>query len=139
MLNYLGNYTKRKTIFLSGNDDVGFREKWRKKMIAEKNIALIATYGIFQQGINIPNLKYLILAAPFKSKIRVLQSIGRALRAHEEKKEGAFIFDIVDKVKYLRKHGDERYEFYKSEGFNIKEIDLNVREPYDLSLLFNQK
>lgn len=137
LLNYLGNYTKRKTIFLSGDDDVDFREKWRKKMITEKNMALVATYGIFQQGINIPNLKYLILAAPFKSKIRVLQSIGRALRAHEDKTDGAFIFDIVDNVKYLRRHGDERYAFYESEGFNIKEVNLNDKESYDLPLLLS--
>ena len=137
LLNYLANYTKRDTVFLSGKDDVDFREKWRKKMMSKKNIALIATYGIFQQGINIPNLKYLILAAPFKSKIRVLQSIGRILRAHEEKTEGSFVFDLVDNVKYLRKHGNERFQFYEREGFNIKETDLNIGNPYDLSLLLS--
>jgi len=122
LLEYLGNYTKRDTVFLSGTDDVDFREEWRLKMKAKKNIALVATYGIFQQGINIPNLKYLILAAPFKSKIRVLQSIGRALRQHEDKTDGAFVFDLVDNVKYLRKHGDKRFMFYESEGFDIEEF-----------------
>ena len=129
LLNYLGNYTKKDVVFLSGTDDVDFREEWRLKMKAKKNIALIATYGIFQQGINIPNLKYLILAAPFKSKIRVLQSIGRALRQHEDKTEGAFVFDIVDNVKYLRKHGDKRYAFYEREGFDIEEY-LNKESFY---------
>ena len=132
LLNYLGNYTKKDVVFLSGTDDVDLREEWRQKMIkGKKNIALIATYGIFQQGINIPNLKYLILAAPFKSKIRVLQSIGRALRQHEDKTDGAFVFDIVDNVKYLRKHGSKRYAFYEREGFNIEEFQFTNRESYN--------
>jgi len=132
LLNYLGNYTKRDVIFLSGSDDVDYREEWRQKMINGKNIALIATYGIFQQGINIPNLKYLVLAASFKSKIRVLQSIGRTLRKHEDKKEGAFIFDLIDNVKYLRRHGSKRIVFYESEGFDVKEFTFTDKESYDL-------
>ena len=101
-------------------------------MMTQKNIALIATYGIFQQGINIPNLKYLVLAASFKSKIRVLQSIGRTLRKHEDKKEGSFIFDFIDNVKYLGKHGSKRIVFYESEGFDVKEFTFTDRESYDL-------
>ena len=77
--------------------------------------------GIFQQGINIPNLKYIILGAPFKSKIRVLQSVGRALRKHSNKKEGAVIYDIHDHTKFLEKHGEIRQRYYGSEGFEIEE------------------
>lgn len=113
----------KEVIFLSGKDKVDLREEWRQKMIKEKNIALIATYGIFQQGINIPNLKYAMLASPVKSKIRTLQSVGRTLRLHENKEEsGAIIYDIIDEVKFLKKHGQKRLEYYESEGFEIKEI-----------------
>lgn len=137
LLNYLGSYTKRRVVFLCGIDDVTLREDWRQKMIKEKNIALVATYGIFQQGINIPNLKYLVLAAPFKSKIRVLQSIGRALRQHENKDKGAFVFDIVDDVKYLARHADKRMWFYENEGFNIEEINFSTSHPPDFHNLCN--
>ncbi len=130
--------SNKEAMFLSGKDDVDLREEWRQRMIKEKGIALIATYGIFQQGINIPNLKYLVLAAPFKSKIRVLQSIGRTLRKHDDKSDGAFIYDLVDNVKYLRRHGDKRYMFYENEGFKIEEIDLRTTDEYDLSLLVGQ-
>lgn len=114
----------KETIFLSGKDDVSLREEWRKKMVKDKNIALIATYGIFQQGINIPNLKYAMLASPVKSKIRTLQSIGRTLRLHENKEEsGAIIYDIIDDVKFLKKHGEKRLEYYETEGFDIEFIN----------------
>lgn len=114
---------KNKTaIFLSGRDKVNIREEWRQRMMKEKNIVIIATYGIFECGVNIPNLKYLVLASPIKSKIRTLQSIGRSLRLHETKqKDGAIIYDIVDEVKYLSKHAKKRLEYYESEGFNVEE------------------
>lgn len=112
----------KELMFLSGKDDVGLREEWRHKCMKHDNIVLIATYGIFQMGINIPNLKYIILAAPFKAKIRILQSIGRSLRKHTNKiKSGALIFDIVDHTKFFKKYGDIRYRYYEQEKFEIEE------------------
>ncbi len=110
--------------FLSGRDSADDREKWRKYMDSGRNIILIATYGIFQQGINIKSLSNLILASPFKSKIRVLQSIGRTLRLHADKKDGALIWDICDNVKHLSKHSDTRLKHYSMEGFEIVEKHL---------------
>ena len=89
---FLKANTNKTVQFISGRDNVDIREKWRQECISKNNIALIATYGIFQQGINIPNLKYIILASAFKAKIRVLQSIGRALRKHANKEKGAQIW-----------------------------------------------
>jgi len=86
------NIKNRKIIFLSGKDKSEIREKWRKEMEKNKNIVLIATYGIFSTGINIKSLKNLVIASSSKSKIRILQSIGRSLRKHESKsKTGAYI------------------------------------------------
>lgn len=123
----------QKTVkFLSGNDKVEEREKWRKKCMKNKNIALIATYGIFQQGINIPNLKYIVFASPFKSKIRVLQSIGRSLRKYTNKEKGSQIFDIVDNTKFFKSHGESRLRFYDSEGFNVIETDIKENDGYNI-------
>lgn len=113
----------KEVVFLSGKDSVNVREKWRKECMKRKDLILIATYGIFQMGINIPNLKYIILAAPFKAKIRILQSIGRALRKHADKEEGAKIYDIVDKTKFFKKYGDIRIRYYDTEGFEVKEFN----------------
>ena len=48
------------------------------------------------------------------------------------KKDGAFVFDIIDSVKYLRKHGSKRIAFYESEGFDVKEFTFTDKESYDL-------
>jgi len=122
----LENYLKGKTIkFLSGRDDANTRAKWQKKVHDKKNIVLIATYGIFQAGINIKSLKHLILVSSFKSNIRVLQSVGRALRMYFNKEDsGAFIWDLVDDTKIIKRHGKQRMNFYERESFNINEFDV---------------
>ncbi len=124
LMKLINRHTNKEVVFLSGKDKTAVREEWRQKMMDQNNIALIATYGIFQQGINIPNLKYAMLASPTKSKIRTLQSVGRTLRTHENKKRGATIIDLIDEVKFLGKHGSRRLEFYESEGFDIKVIEI---------------
>jgi len=122
---YLDRHIEGKeVIFLWGDTDLEIREKWRKECENRKNLVIIATYGIFQMGINIPSLRYLLFASPFKSKIRVLQSIGRALRKHMDKKNGAIIYDLIDHVKYLQNHGDKRVRYYNSEGFENTEQTL---------------
>lgn len=113
----------KEIMFLSGRDSAEEREKWRKYTDTSDNVILIATYGIFQQGINIKSLKNLILASPFKSKVRVLQSIGRTLRLHASK-DGALVWDICDDVKHLNKHSDIRLKHYNMEGFDVHETYL---------------
>jgi superfamily II DNA or RNA helicase len=111
----------KEIVFLWGDTKVEVREYWRKECEKRKNIVLIATYGILSVGVNIPSLKYILFASPFKSKIRILQSIGRSLRIHEDKTEGSLIFDIVDNVKFLSDHASKRIRYYDSEGFAVEE------------------
>ena len=120
--------------FLSGKDSGDDREQWRKYMDTSKNTVLIATYGIFQQGINMKSLSNLILVSPSKSKIRVLQSIGRTLRLHTDKKNGALIWDICDNVKYLDKHADIRLKHYSMEGFDVVDKYLTETDVFENSL-----
>lgn len=121
----------RETVFIWGKTKTEDREHWRKELEERKNIILIATYPIMQLGINIPSLKYVIFAAPFKSKIRVLQSVGRSLRLHSEKTKGSHIFDIIDHTKHLYTHGDKRIRYYYKEGFSVEEYDLKEYDPLE--------
>jgi len=130
---YLKNDPKLKgkqIVFLHGNIDIETRVYWQKKCHSEDNIVIVATFGIFQLGINIKSLKYAVLCSSFKSSIRILQSIGRALRKHKSKDDtGAYIFDINDQVKFLDDHGKERLKFYEREEFSIKSIDISESQP----------
>jgi superfamily II DNA or RNA helicase len=121
----------REVVFLSGRNKEEEREHWRKYADGKNKCVLIATYGIFQQGINIKSLRSLIFASPSKSKIRVLQSIGRTLRKHTDKINGAIIWDIVDKVKFLEDHSEVRIRYYNKEKFPFKEIELTEGGRFD--------
>lgn len=116
--------TGKEVILLDKDSKVEEREYWRNEFGSRKDIVLIATYTLFSTGVNIPSLKYIIFGSPLKSKIKVLQSIGRGLRVFSNKASGMVLFDINDKVKFLEKHMGMRLRYYESENFNIKEYNL---------------
>ena len=61
-----------------------------------------------------------MFAAGGKSKIKVLQSIGRGLRTHKDK-DMLVLIDIVDDLIYGKKHYKKRKEFYEIEKIKIAE------------------
>lgn len=126
--NYLQSFSEfndREIVFISGKMKKAEREYWRLRAFdQDRKLVIISTYPVFQAGINIPNLAHVVFAAPFKAKIRILQSIGRALRLHESK-VCATIYDLVDNGnKWFPKHGDTRFRYYQREEFNVEEHEL---------------
>ena len=120
-------------IFLSGRDKSDIREEWRKKINTNSNIVCIATYQIFQQGINIPSLRTIILASSTKSYVRVIQSLGRTLRKHVSKAlGGALLYDICDDVKYLKDHAGKRNRHYTKEQHDIVELSFDEDDIIDI-------
>ena len=105
--------------FLQGKDDSATREKAIDDIVSGKLKIVIAT-KIFEAGIDIPNLKVLILCDALKSYVSVIQKIGRVLRVMPDKRD-VFIFDIVDRTQNsLFKHAQDRVRYYKDEGFEVK-------------------
>ena len=105
--------------FLQGKDDSATRKKAIDDIVSGKLKIVIAT-KIFEAGIDIPNLKVLILCDALKSYISVIQKIGRVLRVMPDKRD-VFIFDIVDRTQNsLFKHAQDRVRYYKDEGFEVK-------------------
>ena len=99
----------------------------KQEVQKENNIICIAITKIFSTGINIKNLHNIILAAGGKSSVTVVQSIGRGLRLHPDKKE-LNIFDICDKgFKYSTAHGDKRLKIYAKEKIKVESADIILR------------
>jgi superfamily II DNA or RNA helicase len=115
---------KKNIYYISGETKVDKRERIRKTVENEKDSVLVASYGTLSTGVNIKSLQYVIFASPYKSEIKVLQSIGRILRLKEGKKN-AVLFDIVDDFRYKKsvnysyKHFSKRFDIYKDERFPI--------------------
>ena len=75
----------RKIFFVFGGTDTDTREQIRSIVERETDSIIVASYGVFSVGVNIRNLHNIIFASPSKSRIRNLQSIGRALRKEQQK------------------------------------------------------
>lgn len=110
--------------YVAGETNKDTREEYRQ-MAEDTDVVIVASLGVFSTGINIKNLHNLIFAHPTKSKIKVLQSIGRILRKHDEK-EVATVYDIVDDLKhksrsnFAMRHANERFKYYTNEKFEYK-------------------
>jgi superfamily II DNA or RNA helicase len=121
----------RKVFFIFGGTPTETREAIRKITEKETDAIIVASYGTFSTGINIKNLHNIIFAAPFKSKIRNLQSIGRGLRIGD-KKVKAKLFDLADdleyngKFNYTMEHYLKRTQVYDSEGFSYHTKSVKI-------------
>ena len=88
----------------------------------------------FSTGVNLPNINNIIFAAPTKSVIRTLQSIGRGLRKSEGKTH-LNLYDIVDVIgtgkttsNFAYKHFTERLAIYTSEEFDYKLLEVELEK-----------
>lgn len=98
------------------------REAIKEVMKKTGGNILVASYGTFSTGINIPYINHMVFASSSKSMIRVIQSIGRGIRLHSSKKY-AYLWDLVDdfgKRSYSMKHMVERLRIYTSVGYDYR-------------------
>ena len=115
----------KKVFFVYGKTTTETREKIRKIVEKEKSSLVIASYGTFSTGINIRNINNVVFASPSKSRVRVLQSIGRGLR-QSETKTSVKLFDVSDNITYKSRqnftyrHFNERLNIYKQENFSYE-------------------
>lgn len=117
---------KRKIYFIRGEVEDTVREEIRKMMETDNTIICIAITKIFSTGINIKNLHNIVLCLGGKSSVTTVQSIGRGLRLHPEKKE-LNIFDLIDSGhKYSLNHGRLRKEIYTKEKINQKNYKIEL-------------
>lgn len=111
--------------YVVGSVDATDRELIRNQIENEDGCILIGSYGVLSTGVNIKKLNNIIFAHPSKSKIRVMQSIGRVLRKHKSKSV-CILFDISDdlswksKDNYTLKHFNNRVDMYNKEKFKVK-------------------
>lgn len=79
----------------------------------------IATVHLLGEGVDVPNWDMLFLVSPFSAGPRVLQALGRVMRASSNKVV-ATVYDFVDyKVTKLRKAAQGRKSLYERE-YGIK-------------------
>jgi len=121
----------RKVFFVFGGTKTEQREQIRELTDKENNAIIVASYGTFSTGINIPSLQNIIFASPSKSRVRNLQSIGRGLRKNNDK-DVCNLYDIADDLSwkthknYTLLHMIERIKIYNDEHFNYKLVKVQL-------------
>jgi len=119
------------SFLIIGDVDSDERERIRQRMEDAEDSVIWASYGTMSTGVSIKKLHNLVLISSSKSKIRVLQSIGRLMRLHKDK-DKAIIYDVVDDMtydgdpNYTLSHAATRLSFYQNEQFEVDFININL-------------
>ena len=104
--------------FLQGCDSIGERYNAISRFRGCGDTSVLIGTKILQTGVNIEEITHFINARGMKSEIATIQALGRALRKHESK-ELVYVYDFLDKEKYLREHSLSRKRHYEREGHTV--------------------
>lgn len=119
------NYEKT-CVCLSGQGQSKAAKERRKQALEDLNNGeidcIFATYQLAKEGLDVPNLRYVVLATPEKDETTVIQSVGRVGRKAEGKDYGAVI-DFVDDFGMYKGWAKKREGYYRKIG---AEISKNV-------------
>ena len=124
--------TDRPVHLIYGDVNVKTREEVRRIAETSDNNIIFGSYGTMSTGVNIKNLHHVVFASPSKSRIRVLQSIGRGLRKAKNK-DSAKLHDISDDFRpphgrnnFTLNHLAERIKYYVDENFEYRMIEVPI-------------
>jgi superfamily II DNA or RNA helicase len=130
-------HTNQTIAVINGAVDRNTRAEIRKSIDINaangiRGCIILATYGTMSTGVSIKNLDYGVFASPMKSKIKVLQSLGRLLRKSSTKFY-AKLYDVWDDFlphvkedNFGKKHAKSRLRFYQEAGFRLVEKTVAV-------------
>ena len=121
--NIIASIAKHKGIFLpvvQGSTSSADRAEVINNLQSGKTKHIIAT-TVFDEGMDLPELRTIILAGGGKSKVAMLQRIGRGLRIAK----GKHAFKLIDfkdtSGRIMKSHSKQRKDTWVKEGFNIEE------------------
>jgi superfamily II DNA or RNA helicase len=104
--------------FIWGTDSTA-RRKAAIARLQGGDIDILICSVVFQEGVDIPDLRSVVIACGGKSVIASLQRIGRGMRRAEGKTTFE-VWDILDRGnKWLEAHAKKRSKAYMKEGHNV--------------------
>ena len=116
------NNDAKRVICLSGMRQTKKAKEERRQaleMLNDGNLDVIfATYQLAKEGLDVPNLRYVVLATPEKDETTVIQSVGRVGRKANGKQYGE-VLDFVDNFGMYQGWAKKRRGYYKKIGAKI--------------------
>lgn len=105
-------------VILTGTSSVADRLSALEGMRAEVPLVIIFS-TIFDEALDVPALKSIIMAGSGRSFRQTVQRMGRGMRIHKGKKK-VNIYDFYDTTHgYLERHSKVRERIYKKEGYVV--------------------
>jgi len=96
-----------------------------------KSAIVLGTWKTLSTGISVKNLHNIVFCNSQKSFFSTNQAIGRGMRLHNNK-TNVNIYDLIDDLStysyknFMSFHFEQRLQFYRDEGFQIKEKEVNL-------------
>lgn len=119
--------------FIHGKVSVDDRDAVRRIAESTDDCTIVASYGTFSTGTSIKRIDNIIFASPYKSKIKVLQSVGRGLRIGNGKSK-CNLYDIADDFSYKShknftlQHFEARVGYYAADKFDYSIIEYQLEK-----------
>ncbi len=107
------------SVYVDGKDSKAKRDKIKKDFISGK-IKVLLSSNILDTGVNLPNIKTLILAWAGKNEHGLIQKIGRALRSSKNKVTVDIFTFYESGNKYFDKHSEIRLDTLIKEGYEVE-------------------
>lgn len=79
---------------------------------------IFATYQLAKEGLDVPNLRYVVFATPEKDETTVMQAAGRVGRKAEGKEVGTVV-DFCDSFGMLTGWKKKRMKIYRKAGYEL--------------------
>lgn len=124
-VDYLKKLQKKyyyKSVCLSALGNSKAAKAERKEALRKLNCgeldAVFATYQLAKEGLDVPNLRYVVFATPEKDETTVTQAAGRVGRKYEGKDRGTVI-DFVDDFGMYRGWKKKRERYYKKLEYDV--------------------
>ena len=114
----------KRAVCLSGQGQSKKAKAERKAALEKLNNGeldiIFSTYLLAKEGLDVPNLRYVIFATPEKDETTVIQSAGRVGRKAEGKSHGVVI-DFVDDFGMYQNWSRKRKKYYEKIGAEVFE------------------
>jgi superfamily II DNA or RNA helicase len=133
---WLRENTNKTVLYIDGLTPVENRDNYKKRIEGESDVIIVASIGVFSEGIDILNLHNIYIVESSKSEIIVRQILGRGMRLMPGK-EKITVFDFSDNFyytgkntyqckNYLMRHASEREKIYKEKKFPFKKFKVKL-------------
>jgi len=110
--------------FIHGSSDKEYR-KDSLQSFADGELPVLISSSILKEGVDVPTIGALIYAAGGKSKVSVIQTLGRSLRRNKYG-NSVLYYDFVDYGnKHLQRHSLQRMEILSDEGIELRLEEYN--------------